>query len=471
MLRTAYADPERVWRGYVGLLVQIGHNGRVSVTGVDDVPKQRSIAAATPAMQPGGGFADDEKRRDLFRMKAVATGFLVFASVVYLFCRWQESRGAGSWVGYVRAASEAGMVGALADWFAVTALFRHPLGLPIPHTAIIKKKKDQLGESLSSFVGQNFLAPDVVSAKVASAQVPLRIGTWMAVPQNAERVAAETSTILRAIVGVLRDEDVEQIIDHTIVRKIAEPKWGPPIGKVLDELLKENRQVPLLDMLAERAHQWALASQETIDRIVLRDSPQWSPKFVDILLSEKIYRELVEFTWKVRTRPDHEVRLAANNFLTEFARDLQFDEATIIKAESIKAEIMGREEITGLAAATWRVAKRLILESVDDPNSTLRKKVRDNVQQLGERLRDDAEMRGKVDKWLLAGARYVAANYANEITTIITDTVARWDAEEASKKIELQVGRDLQFIRINGTVVGSLAGLSIYTISHFMFGS
>lgn len=125
-------------------------------------------------------FEDDTKRRDLRRMKAVATGFLIVAAMVYLFCRWQETRGAGAWVGYVRAASEAGMVGALADWFAVTALFRHPLGIPVPHTAIIKRKKDQLGASLSSFVGTNFLAPDVVSAKVESAQIPLRLGGWMA---------------------------------------------------------------------------------------------------------------------------------------------------------------------------------------------------------------------------------------------------------------------------------------------------
>ncbi|WP_157108654.1 DUF445 domain-containing protein, partial [Aldersonia kunmingensis] len=273
-------------------------------------------------------------------MKFVATGFLVFATIVYLFCRWQESRGAGEWVGYVRAASEAGMVGALADWFAVTALFRHPLGLPIPHTAIIRKKKDQLGESLSAFVGQNFLAADVVTAKVASAQIPMRLGGWMAQPRHAERVAAESSAMLGALVGVLRDEDVHQVIDQTIVRRIAEPQWGPPIGKVLAELLSENRQQPLVDMLAERAHQWALASQETIDKIVLRDSPAWSPKFVDIMLSEKIYRELVEFTWKVRSTPDHEVRLAANRFLVDFAEDLQHDEATIRKAERVKDEIM-----------------------------------------------------------------------------------------------------------------------------------
>jgi len=412
---------------------------------------------------------DAAKRADLRRMKAVATGFLVFATVVYLFCRWQETRGAGEWVGYVRAASEAGMVGALADWFAVTALFRHPLGVPVPHTAIIKKKKDQLGASLSSFVGTNFLAPDVVSAKIESAQIPLRLGGWMAQPANAQRVAQETSTVLRGIVTVLREEDIQQVIDHTIVKRIAEPEWGPPIGRVLTELIAEERHLPLIDMLAERAHQWALGSQETIDRIISRDSPSWSPKFVDMLLGEKIHRELVEFTWKVRSNPTHEVRLAANKFLADYARDLQTDPATIAKAERVKAEIMGRDEVTQLAAATWRTAKRMILESVDDPNSTLRTKVAENVMHLGVRLRDDDELRGKVDGWLLDGARYIAANYADEITAVIRETVERWDADEASRKIELAVGRDLQFIRINGTVVGSLAGLAIYTVSQLLF--
>ena len=415
-------------------------------------------------------FDDATKRRDLRKMKLVATGFLAFATAVYFFCRWQESQGAGEWVSYVRASAEAGMIGGLADWFAVTALFKHPLGIPIPHTAIIRKKKDQLGTRLGSFVGDNFLAPDVVSEKVQSAQIPLRLGTWLAEPRNAERVAAESSTLLHGVVGVLNDEDITQVIDNTIVRRLADPQWGPPIGRVLDELIKENRQLPLIDMLAERAHQWALSSQDTIDRVISRDSPTWSPKFVDTLLGEKIYKEIVEFTWKVRSNPQHELRLAANKFLVDYAHDLQHDPATIEKAESLKSQIMGREEITSLAAATWKVAKRLITESVDDPSSTLRVKIKENVESWGARIRDDDVLRDKVDGWLLGGARYVAANYADEITTIITDTVARWDAEEASSKIELQVGRDLQFIRINGTVVGALAGLTIYTVSDLIFG-
>ncbi|MGB3772625.1 MAG: DUF445 family protein [Rhodococcus sp. (in: high G+C Gram-positive bacteria)] len=415
-------------------------------------------------------FDEDVKRRDLRKMKTLATGFLVFATAVYLLCRWQESRGAGEWVGYVRAASEAGMVGALADWFAVTALFKHPLGLKIPHTAIIKRKKDQLGESLGSFVGQNFLAVEVVSQKIESARIPLRLGTWLADPAHADRVAEETATVLRGVLDVLDDEDIQQVIDNTIVKRLGDPQWGPPIGRVLGTLLEDNRQKPLIDLLAERAHEWAQNSLPTIDRVITRDSPSWSPKFVDALLGERIHRELVEFTWKVRSNPHHELRLAADKFLIDFAQDLQNDPDTIAKAERIKSEIMNRDEVTGLAAASWKVAKKLIVDSVDDPNSTLRAKISENVQKFGARLRDDAAVRDKADGWLMAGVRYVVENYTDEITTVITDTVARWDADEASKKIELQVGRDLQFIRINGTVVGSLAGLAIYSFSQALFG-
>lgn len=212
-----------------------------------------------------------------------------------------------------------------------------------------------------------------------------------------------------------------------------------------------------------------LDSQETIDRIVNRDAPSWAPKFVNSLLAERIYRELVEFTWKVRTQPEHEVRQAANRFLEDFAHDLQFDDAMIKKAERVKSELMGREEITGLAHATWRAAKRMILESAEDPNSTLRRKVAENVRNLGERLSADEGMRAKVDGWLERGVRYLVLNYGDEFATLVSDTVARWDADEASRKIELAAGRDLQFIRINGTVVGSLAGLAIYAVSNLLF--
>ncbi|EHB55934.1 protein of unknown function DUF445 [Mycolicibacterium rhodesiae JS60] len=413
--------------------------------------------------------ADAERRRGLRRMKAVALSFLIGATVIFLVCRWGLSQGGPAWIGYVGAAAEAGMVGALADWFAVTALFRHPLGLKIPHTAIIKRKKDQLGEGLGTFVRENFLSPVVVETKLRDADVAGRLGKWLSEPSHAARVANEAGTVLRVVVELLNDEDIQQVIDRTIVKRLAEPQWGPPVGRVLGQLLAENRQEALIQLLCDRAFQWALGAGDTIERVVTRDSPTWSPRFVDQLVGDRIHRELMDFTDKVRRDPNHELRQSATRFLFEFANDLQSDETTIARAEAVKEQLMARDEVTRAAETAWKTLKRLVLDGVDDPSSALRTRITDSIVLIGESLRDDVELRDKVDNWIVRGAQHLVAQYGAEITTIITDTIERWDAEEASRRIELHVGRDLQFIRINGTVVGALAGLIIYTVAQFMF--
>jgi uncharacterized membrane-anchored protein YjiN (DUF445 family) len=350
--------------------------------------------------------ADAERRRGLRRMTVVALGFLVGASVTFLACQWAQAHGAATWVGYVGAAAEAGMVGAMADWFAVTALFKHPLGIPIPHTAIIKRKKDQLGEGLGTFVRENFMSPQVVETKLRDAQVAGRLGKWLSEPSHAQRVAGEISTVLRVLVEMLRDEDVQHVLDRMIVRRIAEPQWGPPIGRVLATLLAEGRQEALIQLLADRAFQWSLNAGETIQRVVERDSPSWSPRFVDQLVGDRIHRELMDFTDKVRRNPDHEVRRSATRFLFEFADDLQHDEATIARAENVKEQLMARDEVAHAAETAWKAAKRMILESVDDPSSALRTRIADSVVHIGESLRDDAELRDKVDNWIVRAAQH-----------------------------------------------------------------
>ncbi len=402
-------------------------------------------------------------------MKLVALSFLLGATVIFLVCTWAQSRGAADWVGYVRAAAEAGMVGALADWFAVTALFKHPLGIPIPHTAIIKRKKDQLGEGLGTFVRENFMSAEVVETKLRDAEVAGRIGKWLSERAHAERVAAEASTVLQVLVEMLRDEDVQQVLDRMIVKRIAEPQWGPPIGRVLTSLLEEHRQEALLQLLADRAFQWSLNAGDTIERVIERDSPSWSPRWVDSLIGDRIHRELMDFTDKVRRNPDHELRRSATKFLFEFADDLQNDEATVARAEKVKEQIMAREEVAKAAETAWTAAKRILLESVEDPSSALRARIADSVIHIGESLRDDSDLRDKVDNWIVRAAQHLVSQYGTEITAIITETIERWDADEASRRIELHVGRDLQFIRINGTVVGSLAGLIIYSIAQLLF--
>jgi uncharacterized membrane-anchored protein YjiN (DUF445 family) len=413
--------------------------------------------------------ADAVRRTQLRRMKLVALGFLVGATALFLVCRWAGAHGAGAWVGYVGAAGEAGMVGALADWFAVTALFKHPLGIPIPHTAIIKRKKDQLGEGLGTFVRENFMSPQVVETKLRDAQIAGRLGKWLSDYGHATRVASEASNVLRVGVEMLRDEDVQHVFDRMIIKRLAEPKWGPPVGRVLGTLLAENRQEALIQLLADRAFQWSLSAGEVIQRVVERDSPSWSPRWVDHLVGDRIHRELMDFTDKVRRNPHHELRQSATRFLFEFADDLQHDEATIARAEAVKEQIMARDEVARAAETAWTAIKRNVLESVDDPSSALRTRIADSVVHIGESLRDDADLRDKVDNWIIRGAKHLVSEYGVEITAIITETIERWDAEEASRRIELHVGRDLQFIRINGTVVGSLAGLVIYTVAQLLF--
>jgi uncharacterized membrane-anchored protein YjiN (DUF445 family) len=313
------------------------------------------------------------------------------------------------------------------------------------------------------------MSPEVVETKLRDAEVAGRLGKWLSEPAHAQRVAAETSNVLRVLVEMLRDEDVQHVLDRMIVKRIAEPKWGPPIGRVLASLLAEGRQEALIQLLCDRAFQWSLNAGEIIERVVVRDSPTWSPKWVDHLVGDRIHRELMDFTDKVRRNPDHELRRSATQFLFEFADDLQHDEATIQRAEKVKEQIMAREEVAKAAETAWAAAKRIILESVDDPSSALRTRIADSVMRIGESLRDDAELRDKVDNWIVRGAQHIVTEYGVEITAIITDTVERWDADEASRRIELYVGRDLQFIRINGTVVGSLAGLIIYSVAQLLF--
>jgi uncharacterized membrane-anchored protein YjiN (DUF445 family) len=434
------------------------------------LPRRRDRPSLAESFVGADPVADAERLRALRRMKVVALSFLVGASGVFLACRSvQAGGGAAAWVGYVGAAAEAGMVGALADWFAVTALFKHPLGIPIPHTAIIKRKKDQLGEGLGTFVRENFLSPPVVETKLRDAQIAGRVGKWLSDAGHAQRVAAETATVLRVLVELLRDEDVQHVIDRMIIKRVAEPQWGPPAGRVLATLLAENRQEALIQLLADRAFHWSLNAGEVIQRVVERDSPSWSPRFIDHLVGDRIHRELLDFTDKVRRDPDHELRRSATRFLFEFAEDLQHDPATIARAELVKEQLMARDEITNAAATAWRTVKRLVLEGVDDPASALRTRIADTVMRIGESLRDDADLRDKVENWIVRAAQHLVSQYGAEITTIITDTIERWDAEEASRRIELHVGRDLQFIRINGTVVGALAGLIIYTVAQLLF--
>ncbi|KAF3465640.1 DUF445 domain-containing protein [Streptomyces sp. Tu 3180] len=409
--------------------------------------------------------ADEEKQRGVRRMKLTATGLLLFVALVYVLAKWGSHQGAGAWAGYVAAAAEAGMVGALADWFAVTALFRHPLGLPIPHTAIIPTKKDQLGVSLGDFVGENFLSEDVVRGRLRAVGIGSRLGAWLSVPEHADRVTAELSAALRGALTVLRDSDVQAVVGEAITRRADAQEIAPGMGKMLEKIVADGGHKRAVDLIVTRAHDWLVLHGDSVMDAVQGGAPGWTPRFVDRKVGERVYKELLRFTTEMRDMPAHPARGALDRFLTDFASDLQSDTDTRARIERLKGEILDRDEVQDLIASVWTAVRSMIVSAAEDERSELRLRVRASLLSLGARMAADPKVQGKVDGWLESAAVYVVTTYRKEITSLITDTVASWDAEHTTRKIEANIGRDLQFIRINGTVVGSLAGLLIYTVS------
>ncbi|MEI5103191.1 DUF445 domain-containing protein [Streptomyces sp. PmtG] len=431
-------------------------------------------AAGATGAKGAGGFtystADEEKQRGVRRMKLTATGLLLFVAVVYVLAKWAGNSGAGAWAGYVAAAAEAGMVGALADWFAVTALFRHPLGIPIPHTAIIPKKKDQLGASLGEFVGENFLSRTVVRQRLRAVGIGGRLGAWLAEPEHADRVTAELATALRGALTVLRDSDVQAVVGEAITRRADAREIAPGLGKMLEKVVADGGHRRVVDLVCVRAHDWLILHSDQVMDAVQGGAPGWTPRFVDKKVGERVYKELLRFVTEMRDMPQHPARGALDRFLTDFAADLQSDSDTRARVERLKREILARGEVQDLIASTWSAVRRMIVAAAEDEHSELRLRVRASLLSLGTRMKTDTRLQEKVDGWVEGAAVYVVTTYRDEITSLITDTVASWDAEHTSKKIEAHIGRDLQFIRINGTVVGSLAGLAIYTVSRIFVG-
>ncbi|SED29393.1 DUF445 domain-containing protein [Streptomyces sp. TLI_105] len=414
--------------------------------------------------------ADEEKSRGVRRMKTLATSLLIVVAVIYALATWARNAGWGAWAGYVAAAAEAGMVGALADWFAVTALFRRPLGLPIPHTAIIPTKKDQLGASLGTFVGENFLSADVVRGRLHALGIGGRLGTWLADPAHADRVTAESATALRGALTVLRDADVQAVVGEAITRRAESAEIAPGLGKTLERIVADGAHHRAVDLICTRAHDWLVTHGESVMDAVQGGAPGWTPRFVDRKVGERVYRELLRFVTEMRDMPGHPARAAIDRFLTDFAADLQADTDTRARVERLKADLLARPEVQDIIASAWSSIRSLIIAAAEDDRSQLRLRARASLISLGTRLATDSRLQAKVEGWAEDAAAYVVTTYRHEITSLITDTIAGWDATQTSRKIEANIGRDLQFIRINGTVVGALAGLLIYAVSRVAGG-
>jgi uncharacterized membrane-anchored protein YjiN (DUF445 family) len=409
---------------------------------------------------------DAERRTALRRMKTFAAGLLVGAAVLYVIARtWENQADAPALAGYLRAAAEAGMVGGLADWFAVTALFRHPLGLPIPHTAIVPTRKDQIGQALGNFVGTHFLSEQAVRDRIAGAEISRRIGNWLTKPENAERVADEIAAAARAGINLLRDDDVQPVLEQLIERRLADLHLGPTLGRTLNQIVADGAHHGAVDLVARSAQQWLITNKDTVITMVLGEAPWWSPRFVDDRVAAKVYDELLRVTTEIVEDPNHRARRALDTWLARLADDLQHDVEMNERVDRAVAALTRRTELRAAIADIISAGRKALLDLIDDPQSELRIRIRSALVEWGGKLASDENTARKVDDWLQRLAVHVVTNYRDEITRLVTDTIERWDAVDTSRRIELQVGRDLQFIRVNGTLVGAAVGVLIHLFS------
>ncbi len=407
---------------------------------------------------------DDEAERQarLTRMKRWATGLLVLSSVVFVIARLLESR--YPWIAIIRATAEASMIGGLADWFAVTALFKHPLGIPIPHTAIIPNRKDRVGVTLGAFVQKNFLNRDVIVAKLHTLNAAERAARWMVDPDNGKRISRQLARALASATNVLRDEDVEDAITRTVVERVRRTQVAPLLGKLLSVLTADNRHQALLDDAIRLTARAISENQDLIRDRVESESPWWVPGVIDDKIARKIVEGLERTMQAIHEDPDHPLRQRFDTALDEFIVRLQASPAVILRAEQIKEEVLNAQAVRGFSSAIWADAKAAITRYADDPDGFKPEAIQRGLTAFGEAILKDPVLMEKVDAWLIEAAVAVVERYQNEVGELIATTVRRWDPVATSRRIELAIGRDLQFIRINGTLVGGLAGMFLFLL-------
>jgi uncharacterized membrane-anchored protein YjiN (DUF445 family) len=418
-------------------------------------------ALAQPvSLRPGD---EEERERALKRMKRWATGLLVAATVVFVVARLLQSR--WPWLGIVVATAEASMVGALADWFAVTALFKHPLGIPIPHTAIIPARKDRVGATLGMFVQRNFLNREVIGTRLAQLRPAERLAHWLMEPETARRLARQVARALSAGANVLRDDDVQELIGKALLDRVRGTHIAPLLGRLLSVMTAGNRHQALLDEAIRLTARALTENQDLIRERVDRETPWWVPGAVDERITRRIVSALERTMNDVHTDPGHPLRLRFDAALDEFIVKLQADPDVILRAEQIKDEVLSADAVQTFSEAIWRDAKRAIARYADSPDGINTEAIERGLRAFAQAVLTDPALMAKIDGWLTEAAASMIERYENEVGELIAGTVRRWDPNATSRRIELAIGRDLQFIRINGTLVGGLAGMLLYLVS------
>ncbi|MGQ0615813.1 MAG: DUF445 domain-containing protein [Acidimicrobiia bacterium] len=408
---------------------------------------------------------NETARRQAMRdMQRRATGLLLVMSVVFVVSRYFEARGAG-WLSYVRATAEASMVGGLADWFAIVAVFRHPMGIPIPHTAVIQGRKEQIGAGLGEFLQGNFLNGEAVAERIASVSPAVRLAEWAQRPGSAALVARVLAEGLSGTAETLGDAEVEGLLDELVIDRLRALPAGPAVGRILADLRRQDRHQAILDGGLKLFDRFLLDEEQALRARFGKIAPRWLPEAFDRKVFDRVHSGLRAMIADALADPAHELRQNLDRAIDDLVRRLQSDPELQARVDEMKSDLLDHPELRRLAASLWPELKRTLADQAADPASALRSRLENVVTATAARLGTDPGLQAKLDGAVVNLTRYLLDEYADTLSEMIRGMVDRWDGGAVSEQLELLLGRDLQFIRINGTVVGGLIGLLLHVLA------
>ena len=411
---------------------------------------------------------DVQKKQQLRQYKTLATGLFILMMMTFIAMTILQKQSQSHWIGYIRAFSEAAMVGALADWFAVTALFNYPLGVKIPHTNLIENSKEKIGDNLGNFVVDNFLSPENIRPYIQKLKVSVYVGDWLSKERNQDVLIDELSSILKDIINKLDDESVVNFISNKAEEMTDSIKLNSIIGNGIEYLLSKNDHQKIITNLSAQVKGYILENQQMISERVGKESFFLIPKSIDNKIAEKITKGLSDYFLEVEQNANHPLRSEITNKILDFSKELKDEPKWKTEFESIKSDFLQSDKIKQYSSDIWQSLKSSLIKELSEEDSTLKSYVKKNIDEFVANLQNDEQFQNRIDSWVrLTAYKYILKNTQN-FGELISTTVGNWEGKELSRKLELEVGKDLQFIRINGTIVGGLVGLLIYTIANFI---
>ena len=398
----------------------------------------------------------------------IATGLLILMTAIFLVALFLEQ--SYSWVGFIRATAEASMVGALADWFAVTALFRHPLGLKIPHTAIIPKRKDELGRALGTFMKESFLSPDNIETRLRDIEISQRLADWLGDGDSAHRMAVRLADGLGTIAANLDDERIAEGLRVVVVDRLRSMPITPLIREWADMATADGRVDAALDNFMPYFVSAIGSNEERLRSALSEASPWWVPQQVDAAIMQQAVDVVARFAQHVADDPDHPFRGTFGGMVDDMVARLDTDPVVEKRVEAFKEEMIQHPAVQGLLDGVWQSTKEDLRRQAEAGEGELVERFEEMVLSFGGSLRRDAQLRNRIDDRVLTIGRELVERFEDDVTKLVEATVESWDTDETTQRIEDLIGRDLQFIRISGTVVGGVAGLVIYIFSQLISG-